>query len=117
MLMMHEDLKERDKEKKLPEGCRCEDSRYANASPFVVVLLSYKEASRGQTTRQVKKKEESHGCIKSAKNHQLKEEAYELKEEKTISQGQVKKKARNGRAQKIQGQRHTMVRLSETSTH
>jgi hypothetical protein len=51
----------------------------------------------------VKKKEESHGRIKSTGNHQLKENAHELKEEKTISQGQVKNKACNGIAQKIQG--------------
>jgi hypothetical protein len=91
-------------------------------------LPSYKEASRGHTTKRVKKKEESHGCIQSAGNHQLKEEAYvgnhqlkeavyELKKEETISQEQVKKKARNGRAQKIQGQRHTMVQLPETSMY
>jgi hypothetical protein len=61
------------------------------------------KASREQTTRRVKKKEESHGRIKSTGNHQLKENAHELKEEKTISQGQVKNKACNGIAQKIQG--------------
>jgi hypothetical protein len=55
---------------------------YVNASPSAVLLSSYKEASRGQTTRRVKKKEESHGCIKSSGNHQLKAEAYELKEER-----------------------------------
>jgi hypothetical protein len=44
-LMIHEDLEERDKEKSLPEGCRCEDSRYVNASPSIILLSSYKEQS------------------------------------------------------------------------
>jgi hypothetical protein len=53
----YEDLKARDEEKKLPEGCRRGDPRYANASLVVVLLPSYKK-HLGQTTRRVKKKEE-----------------------------------------------------------
>jgi hypothetical protein len=76
--------------------------RYANASLAKVILQSYKETSRGKTPRKVNKKEEVHGCIKSAGNLQLKFEKYEPKEDQIMSQGQGKKKARNGRAQKIQ---------------
>jgi hypothetical protein len=65
----------------------------------------------------VKKKEEMHGCMISTRNLQLKTGAYESKEEKTISQGQVKNKTSNGRAQKMQGQRHAMVRFPDTSMH
>ena len=42
--------------------------------------------------------------------------AYELKEEKIMPRGQVKK-VRSGRAKKIQGQRHAMVWPPETSMH
>ena len=115
-LVSYKDLKTRDEEKKLLEGCRCEDPKYDNASP-AGILPSYKESSRGRTTRRVKKKEEMHGCIKSVGNLQLNTKVYALEEEKIIPRGQVKKKDRNGRAQKIQGQRHAMVRSSETSMH
>jgi len=51
-------------------------------------------------------------------NFQLKADAYELKEKEIILREQVmKKKVRNGGAQKIQGQRHTMVWLPEISMH
>ena len=51
-------------------------------------------------------------------NFQLKADAYELKEKEIILREQVmKKKVRNGRAQNIQGQRHTMVWSPETSMH
>ena len=113
--VIHEDLEKYDKKKKILEGRRCEDIRYDNTSPANIVLPSYKEASRGKTSRRVKKKEEMHGCIKSMENPKTK--TNELKKEKTTSRGQVKKKIRNGRAQKIQGQRHAMVRPPETSMH
>ena len=41
----------------MPKGCSCENLRYDNAS-HAVIFPSYKKASRGKTTRRVKKKEE-----------------------------------------------------------
>ncbi|RLN24990.1 uncharacterized protein C2845_PM07G16470 [Panicum miliaceum] len=115
-LVVHEDLEEHDKMKKIPEGCNCEKLRYDNIS-LAVIMPSYKDPSRGKTTRRVKKKEKMHGCIKFAGNLRRKIEAYELKEEKIMSRGQVKKKVRNDRAQNIQWQRHRMVWPPETSIH
>jgi hypothetical protein len=71
-LVRYEDSKTRDEERKLLEGCRCEDPMYAKVSPTAVLLSSYKEAFRGQTTRRVKKKEEMCGCIMSMEDLQLK---------------------------------------------
>ena len=80
------------------------DLRYAITSSAKVILPSFKEASRGQTTRRVRKKGEVHGDIKSVNMVELleKNEACELNEEQTMSRGQEKKKVRNGRAEKIQ---------------
>ena len=54
--MIHEDLEKYDKKKKILEGCRCEDIRYDNTSPAKIILHSYKEASKGKSSRRVKKK-------------------------------------------------------------
>ena len=64
-LVIHEDLKTRDEVKKLREGYSFKDLRYANTSRTQVILPSYKEAFREQTTRRVKKKKEMHICTKS----------------------------------------------------
>ena len=66
-------------------------------------MTSYKEAFRGQTTRRVKEKKEMHICMKSIEKLQLKVEKYKSNEDRIMLPGQEKKKARNGRAQKMQG--------------
>jgi len=66
-------------------------------------LPSYKEAFRRQTTRRVKEKKEMHICMKSIEKLQLKVEKYKSNEDRIMLPGQEKKKARNGRAQKMQG--------------
>ena len=102
--MIHDDLKTRDEMKKLQEGYSCKDLRYANMSRTQVILLSYKGTFRGQTTsRRVKKKKEMHICMKSIGKLQLKVEKYESKEDRIMLLGQERKKARNGRVQKMQG--------------
>ena len=64
-LVIHEDLKTRDEVKKLQKGYSCKELRYANTSQTQVILPSYKEAFKGQTTRRVKKKKKMHICTKS----------------------------------------------------
>ncbi|TVU34196.1 hypothetical protein EJB05_16027, partial [Eragrostis curvula] len=69
--------------------------RYVTIAPPQVILPSYKEMVKGQAWRRSKKKERVHD---SQKNEELK-----IKDESMSStQRQGKKKARNGRAQKIQ---------------
>ena len=84
--------------KKLQEGYSCKDLRYANTPRTQIILPSYKEAFREQTTRRVKKKKDIHICTKSIGKLQLKVEKYESKEDRIMSPGQEKKKVRNGRA-------------------
>jgi len=42
------------------------DPRYVDESLAEVILPSYKETSRGEILRRLKKKDKVHGCIKSA---------------------------------------------------
>jgi hypothetical protein len=53
-------------------------------------------------TRRVKEKKEMHICMKSIEKLQLKVEKYKSNEDRIMLSGQ-EKKARNGRAQKMQG--------------
>ena len=64
-LVIHDDLKTRDEVNKLQKGYSCKNLRYANTSRTQVILPSYKEPFRGQTTRRVKKKKDIHICTKS----------------------------------------------------
>ena len=108
-LVIHDDLKTRDEMKKLQEGYSCKDLRYANMSRTQVILPSYKGTFRGQTTsRRVKKKKEMHICTKSIGKLQLKVEKYESKEDRIMSPRQEEKKVRNGRAQKMQGDKYAL---------
>ena len=80
------------------------DLRYVDESLAKVILPSYKETSRGKIPRRVKKKEKKiQRSINSAGKVQLKVKEYEPKEDWIMFLGQQKKKARNVRAQKIQG--------------
>ena len=80
------------------------DLRYVNESLAEVILPSYKETSRGKIPRRVKKKEKKiQRSINSAGKVQRKVKEYEPKEDWIMFLGQHKKKARNVRAQKIQG--------------
>ena len=80
------------------------DLRYVNESLAEVILPSYKETSRGKIPRRVKKKEKKiQRSINSAGKVQRKVKEYEPKEDWIMFLGQQKKKARNVRAQKIQG--------------
>ena len=80
------------------------DLRYVDESLAEVILPSYKETSRGKIPRRVKKKEKKiQRSINSAGKVQLKVKEYEPKEDWIMFLGQQKKKARNVRAQKIQG--------------
>ena len=79
------------------------DLRYVDESLAKVILPSYKETSRGKIPRRVKKKEKKiQRSINSAGKVQLKVKEYEPKEDWIVFLGQ-QKKARNVRAQKIQG--------------
>ena len=71
-------------------------------------MPSYKEAFRRQTTRRVKEKKEMHICMKSIGKLQLKVEKYESKEDRIMSPRQEEKKVRNGRAQKMQGDKYAL---------
>ena len=107
-LVIHDDLKTQDEMKNLQEGYSCKDLRYANTPRTQIILPSYKEAFRGQTTRRVKKKKEMHICTKSIGKLQLKVEKYESKEDRIMSPRQEEKKVRNGRAQKMQGDKYAL---------
>ena len=94
--------------KKHREKYSCKDLRYANTSRTQVILPSYKELFRGQTTRRVKKKKEMHICTKYIGKLQLKVEKYESKEDRIMSPREEDKKVRNGRAQKMQGDKYAL---------
>ena len=85
-LVIHEDLKTRDEVKKLQKGYSCKELRYANTSQTQVILPSYKEAFKEQTTRRVMKKKKMHICMKSIGKLQLKVEKYESTEDRSCHQ-------------------------------
>ena len=102
--------------KKLRERYSCKDLRYANTSRTQVILPSYKELFRGQTTRRVKKKKEMHICTKYIGKLQLKVEKYESTEDRSYHQDKRRRRFKMAEHRRFKGW-HAVVRSPETSMH